>query len=76
MLMFSLVLEGAIAVVKLINELDEYMPERYIVVLRELTKKFEESWRGFPKEIKDSLNEKRIKGEFVIVIAPDGWSNN
>ena len=68
--------ESVYRVVKLINELDEYMPERYIVVLRELTKKFEESWRGFPKEIKDSLNEKRIKGEFVIVIAPDGWSNN
>ncbi|MEJ2196242.1 MAG: 16S rRNA (cytidine(1402)-2'-O)-methyltransferase [Ignavibacteriaceae bacterium] len=68
--------ESVYRVVKLINELDEYMPERYIVVLRELTKKFEESWRGFPREIKDSLNEKRIKGEFVIVIAPDGWSNN
>ena len=68
--------ESRYRITKLINELIEFMPERYIVVCRELTKKFEESWRGYPKEIIDGLDEKTIKGEFVVVIAPDNWSNN
>ena len=46
------------------------MPDRFMVVCRELTKKFEETWRGFPKELKEQLNEKIIKGEFVVVVAP------
>jgi len=58
---------------KLIDELDEHMPNRYIVVCRELTKKFEETWRGYPNEIKDAIEEKISKGEFVIVIAPKEW---
>lgn len=68
--------ESTYRITKLINELVEFMPERYIVVCRELTKKFEESWRGYPKEIIDGLDEKTIKGEFVVVIAPEDWSNN
>jgi 16S rRNA (cytidine1402-2'-O)-methyltransferase len=68
--------ESVYRIEKLLSELQEYMPERYVVVLRELTKKFEESWRGYPKEIIDNLSDKTIKGEFVIVIAPEGWSNN
>lgn len=58
---------------KFINEAVEFFPERFIVVCRELTKKFEETWRGFPSELKEQLKEKNIKGEFVIVIAPKDW---
>ncbi|MCL6494713.1 MAG: 16S rRNA (cytidine(1402)-2'-O)-methyltransferase [Ignavibacterium sp.] len=65
--------ESVYRIEKLIDELIEYMPERYIVVCRELTKKFEECWRGYPKEIKDQLPKKVIKGEFVIVISPKNW---
>ncbi|AFH49184.1 Putative methyltransferase [Ignavibacterium album JCM 16511] len=65
--------ESVYRIEKLIDELIEYMPERFIVVCRELTKKFEECWRGFPSEIKLFLSDKTIKGEFVIVIAPKNW---
>jgi 16S rRNA (cytidine1402-2'-O)-methyltransferase len=65
--------ESSHRITKLINELVEYFPERYVVVCRELTKKFEETWRGFPAELKEKLNEKTIKGEFVIVIANKVW---
>jgi 16S rRNA (cytidine1402-2'-O)-methyltransferase len=58
---------------KLIDELVEYFPNRYVVVCRELTKKFEESWRGYPLELKVKLNEKTIKGEFVVVISAKSW---
>jgi len=50
------------------------MPDRFVVVCRELTKKFEETWRGYPAELKKVITEKIIKGEFVVVIAPKDWS--
>ncbi len=65
--------ESTYRIKKLINELNEYLPERYVVVCRELTKKFEETWRGYPNEIKEVIDEKISKGEFVIVVAPKDW---
>ena len=65
--------ESTYRIKKLVDELAEYLPDRYIVVCRELTKKFEETWRGFPNEIREVIDEKISKGEFVIVIAPKDW---
>jgi len=65
--------ESSHRIEKLINELVQYFPERYVVVCRELTKKFEETWRGYPSDLKEKLNEKIIKGEFVVVIASKEW---
>lgn len=65
--------ESSHRIIKLIDELIEYFPERYVVVCRELTKKFEETWRGYPAEIKDKLSDKIVKGEFVVVIASLDW---
>jgi 16S rRNA (cytidine1402-2'-O)-methyltransferase len=67
--------ESSHRIEKLINELVQYFPDRYIVVCRELTKKFEETWRGYPSELKEKLNEKIIKGEFVVVIAGKEWKS-
>ena len=66
--------ESTYRIEKLLNELNEYMPERFVVVCRELTKKFEEYWRGKPGEILEALPEKTIKGEFVVIISPPSWS--
>jgi len=41
----------------------------------ELTKKFEEVWRGKPDEILNNLNTKVTKGEFVVVISPKNWED-
>ena len=65
--------ESLYRIEKLLNELNEYLPERYLVVCREITKKFEETWRGYPKELVESFPEKIHKGEFVVVIAPKEW---
>lgn len=65
--------ESTYRIKKLIDELDEYLPDRYVVVCRELTKKFEETWCGYPNDIKKVIDEKTIKGEFVVVIAPIDW---
>ena len=65
--------ESTYRIEKLLKELNEFMPERYIVICRELTKKFEEVRRGYPEQLLDSFNDKVNKGEFVIVIAPKNW---
>lgn len=65
--------ESVYRIEKLIGELNKFMPDRFVVICRELTKKFEECWRGFPSEILLSISTRIIKGEFVIVIAPKSW---
>jgi len=65
--------ESTYRIKKLVDELVDYMPDRFMVVCRELTKKFEETWRGYPNELKKQLNEKVVKGEFVVVISPKEW---
>lgn len=68
--------ESTYRIEKLLEELSEYMPERYIVVTRELTKKFEETWRGKPGELLSGLKTKVVKGEFVVVISPRSWKTD
>ncbi|MFC2082094.1 16S rRNA (cytidine(1402)-2'-O)-methyltransferase [Bacteroidota bacterium] len=58
---------------KILKELNEYMPARFVVVCREITKKFEENWRGYPSELLNELPSRILKGEFVIIIAPKDW---
>jgi 16S rRNA (cytidine1402-2'-O)-methyltransferase len=65
--------ESTYRIEKLLSELNEFLPNRVVVVCREITKKFEETWRGFPIDILGRLEHKTIKGEFVVVIAPLDW---
>ncbi|MEO8232216.1 MAG: 16S rRNA (cytidine(1402)-2'-O)-methyltransferase [Ignavibacteriota bacterium] len=65
--------ESTYRIEKLLNELNEFLPDRFVVVCREITKKFEETWRGFPKDLIEVLPNKTTKGEFVVVIAPKQW---
>ena len=67
--------ESTYRIKKLIEELNEYMPQREIAVCRELTKKFEEVWRGYPKDLLNNFDAKISKGEFVVIIAPTNWIN-
>lgn len=65
--------ESTYRINKLIDELAELMPDRPLVVCRELTKKFEEVIRGTAKSIQTDITEHTLKGEFVVVIAPKDW---
>lgn len=57
--------ESPYRIKKLLGELLEYCGDRNISVSRELTKKFEETYRGTISELKDKIKE---KGEFVVII--------
>jgi len=53
---------------RIIRTLEELDSTLQIVVCRELTKKFETTYRGTSEEIINQLKEDKIKGEFVVVI--------
>ncbi len=67
--------ESPYRIEKLLNELNDHMPQRFLFIGRELTKMFEEYWSGYPRDILDILNEKKVKGEFVIIISPLNWKD-
>jgi 16S rRNA (cytidine1402-2'-O)-methyltransferase len=55
---------------KLLGELHEVMPDRTVVLARELTKKFEEYLRGTPGQLLEASKTRTLKGEFVVMVAP------
>jgi 16S rRNA (cytidine1402-2'-O)-methyltransferase len=63
--------ESPFRVERLLNELREVMPDRAVVLAREITKKFEEMRRGFPEELVAGLAVRPIKGECVVLIGPE-----
>lgn len=55
---------------KLLEELKDLMPEREVVLARELTKKFEQWTRGRAEHLWQDRHSIRVKGEFVVLIGP------
>ncbi|MEJ2542529.1 MAG: 16S rRNA (cytidine(1402)-2'-O)-methyltransferase [Calditrichaceae bacterium] len=52
-----------------VKDLMEFFGDRRCVMAREITKKFEEIFRGKLSDLKTRLEEKKIKGEIVLLIA-------
>jgi len=52
-----------------VQEIAALMANRQVLVVRELTKKFEEAWRGPVSEIAARLHGLEIKGECVLVLS-------
>ena len=57
--------ESPFRIKKLLGELLEFVGDREVSISRELTKKFEETYRGKISEVSLRVKE---KGEFVVVI--------
>ena len=60
--------------VKHVRILSEILGERRVAVVRELTKRFEEVWRGTLSGFLEQCQKVQPRGEFVLVVegAPDG----
>ena len=67
--------ESPYRVVKLLGELNEVFAGRQVVLARELTKKFEEYLRGTPVELLALLQQRALKGEFVVLVAGESPSD-
>jgi len=53
---------------KTLNDMLEIFSDRRIVLVRELTKKFEETLRGKISEIIEILEQRELKGEIVLIV--------
>ncbi len=52
-----------------ISEMAGYFADRHVLVVRELTKVFEEAWRGPMAEVAEQLADRAIKGECTMVLS-------
>ena len=68
-----IVLEAPYRIVKTLNDIYEIMGDRVVSVCREMTKKYEQNFFGKLIQVKAKLDKVNIKGEFVIMIAKDGY---
>jgi 16S rRNA (cytidine1402-2'-O)-methyltransferase len=57
-------------ITRLLEELGAVMPEREVVLARELTKRFEEILRGKPTELLRVAQARHLRGEFVVLLGP------
>ena len=64
--------ESPYRVEKLLLELQQLVPDRQVVVARELTKKFEECLRGTPSELLALVKQRSLKGECVVMVEGRG----
>ena len=55
-------------IIKTLNLMSEIIPDKKLVIARELTKKFEEFIRGTVKEVYEETKDKKIKGEIVLIL--------
>ena len=60
--------------IKALNECEEYLgSDRYVAIIKEISKLYETVYRGTPNELLSLLGNKKVKGEYVIVIASKGY---
>ncbi|MDP0506404.1 MAG: 16S rRNA (cytidine(1402)-2'-O)-methyltransferase [Fusobacterium sp. JB019] len=55
-------------VIKTLNDVREYIGNKEVVLVREITKIYEEIIRGTIEELIERLQDKTLKGEFVIIV--------
>lgn len=63
-----IIYESPYRIVKCLKDIKEVMGERFVVIARELTKKFEEVMRGKVSELLDEWENRPRKGEMVLLI--------
>jgi 16S rRNA (cytidine1402-2'-O)-methyltransferase len=63
--------ESPYRIEKLLGELAAVMPDRNVVLAREVTKKFEEFLRGKPAGLLARAQQRPLKGEFVVLVGAE-----
>jgi len=60
--------ESPFRIERTLRDIDEYLGERYVVIIREISKIYEEILRGTTKELIEQVSKKPLKGEIVLFI--------
>ena len=55
-------------IIEMLESINNVFGERRISVSREISKLYEEIYRGTPTEVIEELNQEEIRGEFVVVV--------
>ncbi len=64
----TILYESPHRLLKLLDELSKNIPDRNIFVAKEITKMYQQSFKGTAKELNEQLKNTEIKGEWVVVI--------
>lgn len=64
--------ESTHRIIKTLESLKIFTPERKVILARELTKMFEETLRGTPQDLLHILENtpEKTRGEFVVIVSP------
>ncbi len=57
-------------IVATLQEMQGLMENRQLAVIKELTKKYEQIFRGSPAELAEKISRHRPRGEYVMVLSP------
>lgn len=60
--------ESCHRIMKTLDSLQKYLPEKEIAICRELTKIYETIYRGKPEDAAKKITPDQVKGEFVVII--------
>ncbi len=60
--------ESCHRIMKTLDSLQKYLPDREIAICRELTKIYETIYRGKPEDVAKKIIPDQVKGEFVVVV--------
>jgi 16S rRNA (cytidine1402-2'-O)-methyltransferase len=66
--------ESPYRVAKLLNEIEEVLGNRYVCVAKEISKIYESVFFGPVKDLKEQFEGKKLKGEFVVLVAKEGFN--
>ena len=68
-----IIFESPRRVVKTLNKILDFMGDRVISLCKEITKIHETTYFGKISEVLDEISQNTIKGEFVVMIAKEGY---
>jgi len=61
---------------KTLTEMEKYMPNRPLALVKEVTKHYEQVTRGLASDHLKDLNNNKPRGEYVLVLSPRGPQGN
>ena len=65
----TILYESTHRLLKLLKELNDYIPNREIFLVKEISKKYQNSFKNTAKKIYEQFKNENIKGEWVVVIS-------